>query len=195
MAAINTVKLDLDLSGLKNLQSLAKRRSVAKKAVTKMARTVQPTVRAMAPKRQEGGGGTLKASIGTKNGVSKKSETGVYAVVGARKKIVRQVTFPGRKKPTTVIPANYLHLVAFGTRPHALGKDARLARKNTNQVDKLQDTGRKHPGAKANNFVARAWAARKGEAEAAGLETFRVEYQRAIAAEHKRLMAKMRGKK
>lgn len=49
-------------------------------------------------------------------------------------------------------PTYYAHLVEFGTRPHALGKGSRIARKDRRKV-KIAQHGMRHPGAKDQPFM------------------------------------------
>ncbi len=111
---------------------------------------------------------TLKKALGQR--VRTYPKTGVTVlVIGARKdarpkpgqpakpaKFSRQVVRRGSTKTTTATPAYYLHLVAFGTRPHAVAKGdtlARPAKAGRRAVAHIQ-TGRVHPGTAPDPFMA-----------------------------------------
>lgn len=58
----------------------------------------------------------------------------VVAVIGPDQNVQQEVTRPGRRKPANAKPANYVHLVEFGTRPHTLAKGDKLARTGEMEV-------------------------------------------------------------
>lgn len=111
--------------------------------------------------------GTLKEALGQKIKAYKGglSVTGIagprYDKVSKRskkppkpKKFARVVQRGG--KSVELIPAKYAHLVEKGTRPHALGKGSQIP--STNEARRarqknLSQTGRIHPGAKAQPFM------------------------------------------
>ncbi len=179
----------LDLSGLANLESMAKRRQVAVKAVKAAAKPVQQAAKSLAPKRQ--GSGALKQSIGIKAEKGSKGQTIAFAVVGPRKKVEKVITPPGSRKAKKVVPAYYAHLVEKGTRPHRVGKGSKLGRKG--KADKLQ-TGKQHPGAKAKPWLLPAWNSTQTRSLAAGQAAFGSELQKQIAKEASRLARKAKGK-
>lgn len=141
------------------VKSLAQRR-IAYKAVTAGARVVQKAAKAAAPKRK--GSGALKQSLGVKAAKGKRGRSLAFAVIGPRKKIVKQIVPPRGKKPRRVVPAFYAHLVELGTRPHAIG------------------TGR-HPGTKPRPFLRPAYAANRNAIAAVMSRIMAVESFKALA--------------
>ena len=105
----------------------------------------------------------LKKALGRR---VKMYQSAVVGVIGARRdakgkpaKYRRTVRRKGATKDTVADPAKYILLVERGTRPHAVGKGDSLTRRGKRQA------GRKHPGAKANPFMMRAWLATEQEAK------------------------------
>lgn len=189
-------KVEIDLSGLEGIIKAAKGRAMAKKAVSKMARILSPSVKSLAPKRS----GALKQSQGVKVGNSTRNKTGAFAVQGARLKVQKTVKLPGRRTPQVVIPAFYDHLVNAGTKPHSLSKGSALGRTRRRRkkpdlvtVDVGQASGKKHPGAKASKFRERAWSANKSTCIAEGMKVMADETQKVIAKESSRLLGKLKG--
>ena len=157
MAAILGVGIHVDMSPAGKLVNELQRKKVTAKAIGKGAKLVIPAARSRAPKRK--GSGALKKSIGSKSFASKKTKTGAVAVIGARRKTEVQVQHGN--KTITAIPANYAHLVEFGTRAHSLAKGATLKRKSGKGVTKGQGSGPQHPGAKPKPFMKPAWDSTK----------------------------------
>ena len=69
----------------------------------------------------------------------------------------------GRLRIEWVVPAKYVHLVEFGTRPHSVAKGARLARKGTGKRD-VNQVAPFHPGARPKPFLRPALDVAKGAA-------------------------------
>ncbi len=87
--------------------------------------------------------GLLKKSIGRKTKVYR--NTGVtVGLVGAR------VGFGGEYQGRPRDPSFYSHRVEMGTQPHAVGKGSSLRGGKTKEK---KQTGRMHPGAKAQPFL------------------------------------------
>jgi HK97 gp10 family phage protein len=155
--------------------SEARERSITLKAVKAGAKVMKPAITAAAPKRTGSRvpGGSLKRSMGVKAVKGRKGRTGALAIAGPRTAYERDVR--GRK----VKPAQYAHLVEFGTRPHANAKGAKLVRKGKGGADVGQG-GKKHPGAKARPFVGPASDANAEQAQDAIIATLAAETQKAI---------------
>ena len=107
----------------------------------------------------------LKKSLGRKVKTYKRGAV-VYGVVGPRRdaagkpaKFRTERVRKGRKQAAVVNPANYAHLVEFGTRPHPIGIRASKA--------KGKRTGANHPGAAPKPFMRPGYAESKGPAAAA----------------------------
>jgi HK97 gp10 family phage protein len=152
-----SVEVSTDLSGLNAIQKTAKKRQITKKAVGAGARVIAKDVKKRAPRRK--GSGALRVSIGTKSQKGRKGKTLAFAVIGARKKVVR--VFKGRK----TVPANYAHLVEKGTKPHSLLKRAKSKLGRLKRVVRIAaGAGARHPGTKPKPFLAPALEAKKAEA-------------------------------
>jgi HK97 gp10 family phage protein len=107
--------------------------------------------------------GALRESIGLAVRFYSRSGTAV-AVIGPR--VEYKASGKGGKMFAVkgkVIPANYAHLVEYGTRPHAIGKGSQLER--TTASTKGRQTGLMHPGAKAQPFLRPAFDSNKQNAE------------------------------
>ena len=84
-----------------------------KAAVTAAAKPIRPAVKAKAPRQS----GLLNKAIGTKVKTYKGgTSTTAVSVIGARRSV--QGEYKGKRR----VPANYIHLVADGTR-HSKGND------------------------------------------------------------------------
>lgn len=171
-------KVEIDSSGLAAVGSVAKQRTITKRAVAAAARVVARRAKALAPKES----GALKVAIGTKADKGRTGLTRSFAVVGARKKVVKMVVRKGRRTPTKAVPAFYEHLVEAGTKPHAVGKGA--LRKRHGKLPANQHGG-VHPGAKAEPHLKPALDETKAEAGRVAVEImaagFEKERQRAAA--------------
>lgn len=197
MAAVASQTL-LDLSGIDAVVSAAKTRAMALKAVKAGAKLIQAAAKARAPRRPRSG--ALKQSIGIKPQKGTRGKTAAYAVVGARKGVVKQVPVarrPGRRKKVggtrvpggarhtiKAVPFYYSHLVEKGTRPHALKKGSRLARRGKPEAGQR---GGRHPGAKAHPFLGPAFDATRAQAVKAA--------EAVLAAELAKVMAKAKPKR
>lgn len=176
--AILKATVKLDTSGLARLASPAKQRAITLKAVKAGAKVIPGAAKSLAPRRS----GALKQSLGIKAVRGTKGKTSALAVIGARKKVVKEIQRSKKSaSKTKAVPAFYAHLVEKGTRPHALGKGAKLARKGKPQIHTNQ-TGRQHPGAKAHPFLKPAWEGNADRAIEAG--------EKVISQEIAKLMTK-----
>lgn len=149
------VKIEADVSGIAALASAAKERAVTLKAVKAGAKIVAAAAKANAPRRKGKGGGGLKQSIGVKAVKGTRGKTLALAVIGPRKKVVRDI--PRGKKTVRSVPAFYAHLVEKGTAPHSTTKGAKR---------KKAGPGR-HPGTKPKPFLAPAFETNKAAVAAA----------------------------
>jgi HK97 gp10 family phage protein len=155
IASIRVV-VEADTSGIAALSSAAKQRAVTLKAVKAGARIVQSSAKANAPRRKGKGGGGLKVSLGVKAVKGSRGKTLALAVIGPRKKVVRQI--PRGRKTVKSVPAFYAHLVEKGTAPHDTARGAKRK--------KAAGPG-KHPGTKAQPFLAPAYESNKAAVGAA----------------------------
>jgi hypothetical protein len=169
-------KVTIDTSGFQALASPARLRAVTKKGVTAGARLIRDDAKARAPKVSR----ALAAAIGVKAEKGRRGKTLSYALVGARKKVVKMVTRPGRKTPVKAVPAFYLHMVEGGTRPHGVTKGDRIARKGK-ATAAVGQKGRMHPGAHPMPFLESAFASRKDAAGQKAMEVMGAEVQKEIA--------------
>ena len=121
--------------------------------------------------------GLLKLSLGRKDKVYKRSNTAV-SVVGARTR------FKGKKaesiragggRASKARPANYAHLVEFGTKPHAIrGRGGFLAFAGI--VTRVVN----HPGSRPKPFLRPAFAAKRVEALSVAAKSLREDYAKAV---------------
>lgn len=178
-------KVSVDTSGFKFLVAENKKRDVTLKGAKAGGKVLERAAKATAPTRTR----MLRKAQGVKAAKGRKGSTIAFAVQGARKRTEAMVVPPGRKKPERVVPAFYDHLVQGGTRPHSVSKGQRLERKQkTNKKGRLygkmvaqtDQTGRQHPGARANPYRKRAWETVKSEAGRSTLEAMAKEEQRLI---------------
>lgn len=191
--------IEVDYTGLRGLVTTTKERSATLKAVKAGARVVQPAMKAAAPRRAEGGG-SLRQAIGIKAVKGTVGQTKALAVLGPRRKVVKFI--PRGNRTVKAVPANYGHLADQGTRPHAVGKGARLGRAGkvatfgrkkgrvVGAVAATAQAGGLHPGAKATKFMERAWSANRAAAGRAAVEVMSREIQKAIAKEAARVPPK-----
>lgn len=144
------LKTDIVLSGVQELsrflRDLPKKtiKKALKSAVNAGAEPIKKAARRLAPKRT----GTLKKSITKK--VKVYPSGNAVAIIGANRNTVSQGVDLGKggnlkiKQKGRIVPANYIHLVAYGTAPHAQPLHWLFAKQG-------------HPGAKANNFMKAAY--------------------------------------
>lgn len=173
-------------SGITDLITLTKTRDVTLKGAKAAGRIVSKAAKSKAPKVS----GALKAAIGVKAAKGTQGQTASYAVIGARKKVVKMVTRPGRRKPMKAVAAFYLHLVEKGTQPHQVGKGSKIGRKGKETVGK----GGKHPGTKPRPFLGPAFEATKSEASDAALKAMAEEIQKQIAKASAKIHGQLGGK-
>ena len=137
-------------------------RRVLRPALTAAAQPVTRAAKSGAPRVT---GGTSKA-IGAKTVTYTNTNT-VTAIVGVRRG-TQFIIKIGKKNHD---PANVIHLVHDGTKPHFLSKTdtgereaytTKRGRQRTRTVYRRH--GHMHPGAKANPFIARAWASTQAAA-------------------------------
>lgn len=170
--AILRTKVAIDLSGLKKLEKATQQRRVTQKAVKSGAKVVQSAAKGSAPRAS----GALRQSLGVKAEKGRKGKTIAFAVVGPRKKVRKLVKRKGSRMPIVAVPAFYAHLVERGTRPHAIGKGSRLARRGKAG----SATGRLHPGSRPRPFLGPGYALNRGRIANAITETLRVEIAKEI---------------
>lgn len=145
------------------------RRSVLRKAITKSTRPLLFAVKKYARAIRDTG--ALAKSIARKI-VTYKRSGALVAIIGPKsgetQMLVRSRSYS--RKPQKVNPVFYAHLVHGGTSPHSLAKGGKLPRASRNKRGQVrvtqmlkQETGRRHPGAKANPFIERAFNLTRGE--------------------------------
>lgn len=143
------LKTDIVISGVHELsrflRELPKKtiKKALKSAVNAGAEPIKKAARRLAPKDT----GTLKKAVAKK--VKVYPSGNAVAVIGANRAVRVPSTRKGKKE---FVPANYIHLIEYGTKPHAQPK---------HWLFKAQG----HPGAKANNFLERAYDANKNQAK------------------------------
>lgn len=127
MAEFVHATVAVDYSPIYGVATVAKQRAITLKAVKAGAKPILQAAKAMAPRRKIGGG-TLVRSLGVNAIKGTVGKTLALAVIGPRKKVIEyKIVKPGGR-PEKVWPAKTAHLVEFGTRPHALGRGAKLSR-------------------------------------------------------------------
>jgi hypothetical protein len=147
---VSAVRENVELVGAKELKALfaeLPRRVVGKglrAAVTAGSTPVNRAAKAAAPRQS----GLLKKAMGRK---VKGYRGSAVAVIGARAAV--QGAYKGRKR----VPANYIHLVEGGARPHGI------------PISKGPAKGRivRHPGSAGTHFLEAAYRGNKAAAESA----------------------------
>lgn len=152
--------------------TVAVQKQILRKAVRAGAKAPREAAKQDAPKRL----GVLGQSISVKIGTNKRDKS-VYAVIGPRRGVRGQR--PTGTGAAGVRPSKYAHLVEFGTRPHSLAKGDKLARRK--QAAKQTAAGKKHPGAKANPFLERAYRQTAAAAKAAMIAVIEAEIKKKLA--------------
>ena len=192
------VRIKVNVTGIQFLASETKKRNVTLKGARAAGKILIAAARGAAPKRK--GSGALKSAQGVR--VAKGTKAGTtasFAVQGAKKKVDKMVTLPGRKKPVRVVPAFYDHLVQLGTKAHALGKGESLGRAATKRRGAIaktaQTTGKKHPGTAANPYRKRAWEAVKDRAGDAAVQAMGKAVKAEIAKQSAKVFAAATGGK
>lgn len=144
-------------------------RGPGRRGITKAVQGLTKRAKANVPVETK----TLEKSLGTKVKAFR-DWTGYYGLVGARKdarakpgkpvkpRFSRYVMRPSKRavdKWGWAVPHKYLHLVEFGTRPHAVGAGSSLK--------KGIQRGPRHPGARKNPFLEKTITDGRAEAVAA----------------------------
>lgn len=135
----------VDTKGIAEVAKLSQQRTATLKAVKGGAKLVASAAKARAPRRPGRGGGGLKQAMGIKPVKGTRGKTLAYAVIGARKKVVKQVPVGKSGRTRKHAPAYIAHIVEGGAKAHALN-------------------GGRHPGAKAKPFLGPAFDATKARA-------------------------------
>lgn len=186
-----TSKVKIDVSGITELVSKAKSRSITLKGVRAGMKKFLPLARAGAPRRPRSG--ALKQSQGVKAAKGRKGNTISYAVQGAKTGFEKMVTPKGKHKPQRTVPEFYDHLVMGGTKPHRLGKGeslGRLSKRGRKAVIRTaQVKGGMHPGTRPNPYRRRAWEAAKDYIGAETNRVMAVEIQSEMAKQSARVKA------
>lgn len=193
----------VELLGANQVRSLltgwkpSTQRRMIRPAVTKGARIISRATKREAPKES----GLLKKSIGTKVKTYKSGV--VVGIIGPRKGfrrpvIVSRATKKGERKGTAGVrvvyrdPAKYAHLVHGGTQAHGLGAGSQVRRKTrefarsgkyvrTAAYDALgRQFGHRHPGARANPFIQRAFDSTISAVQATMLREIRFQVAKEI---------------
>lgn len=172
-------------SGIADLVEFTKQRDVTLKGAKAAGKVVSTAAKAGAKRVS----GAMKSAIGVKAAKGNRGLTESIAVIGARKKIQKMVTRPGRRKATKAVPAFYLHLVEKGAKPHAVGKGSKIGRKGKATVA----SGGKHPGTSPQPFLGPAYQATKSEAGDAALKAMAAETQKQIEKASTKVLAKLGG--
>lgn len=107
-------------------------RKVLRPTLTKATKPVLMAVKRLAPEDT----GMLKKSI-VRKVVTYQKTGAIVVVIGPSEKIRVEVTRRGRTQPMIVNPSKYAHLVEFGTRPHTLAAEDKLAR--TSEMAEIAD--------------------------------------------------------
>lgn len=151
----------VDTAGIREVAKLSQQRTATLKAVKGGAKIVQAAAKARAPRRKGRGGGGLKQSMGIKAQKGTRGKTLAYAVVGSRKKVVKQVPVGKAGRTRKHVPAYIAHIVEGGAKAHKLN-------------------GGTHPGARKNPFLAPAFDATKGRAMSEAQRVLGLETQKLI---------------
>lgn len=165
----------VDTAGLRELKNGTQQRNATLKAVKAGGKVVQADAKARAPRRAGRGGGGLKQSMGVKGVKGTKGKTLAYAVIGPRKKVVRQVPTGKSGRTRKHVPAFVAHIVEGGAKPHRLN-------------------GGMHPGARKQPFIRPGYEATKGRAADATEKVLATEVGRLIEKAAAKTRAKAGGK-
>lgn len=180
------VRVQVETVGIDSTLTEIQSRNASLKAVRGGIKIVQSAAKSYAPKRL----GHLKRAQGTKAVKGRRGKTGSFAVQGAKVKYVK-FTRSGRKGSTSmrkVVPAFYDHLVIGGVKPHSIRRGSKVAAKGKAAVG--QDTGKPHPGARANAYRLRAYNSVKNQVGAEVLRIYGVETNKILAKADAKLRAK-----
>ena len=175
--------VQVTLSNMSHMKTAVKRR-VIRSAITKAVRVLAKEAKKLAPKDS----GLLKKSIGQVVRTYKNGR--IVGVVGPRRGFKQMVSrtkrFPAKVGESVfqagdfvvaelADPANYAHLVEFGTEPHSIGKGDDRVKKSGGAGSQIGST---HPGNRAQPFMRPAFESKKREAEATYVEGFRDAFAR-----------------
>lgn len=172
MAIIRT-KIDADISGIEKLDKAIAQRRATLKAIRAGAKIVQRSAKSAVARQS----GALRQSLGIKGAKGKRGKTIAYAVIGPRKKVRKLVKRKGSRRPVLAVPAYYAHLVERGTRPHAIGKGSKLARRGKAG----SAGGAQHPGTRARPFIGPAYTSNRPSIARAIQDALAVEIEKEIA--------------
>lgn len=157
---------------------LGMRNTILRKAVRAGAKSPREAAKRGAPSAS----GATKSSITVRIGTNRKTGA-VYAVIGPQRGYVKKRK--GQAVEGASTPTRIAHLIIGGTRPHSLASGDKLARRT--QAAKQTAGGRLHPGAKANDFLGRAYRATASYS--------RADMERVIKEEVEKRLAKAAKKK
>ena len=163
------------LGVLDDVEKKAARKGI-RRGITDGSRAVLQAARANVPEDTK----SLKKALGYRVR-SYRGGVSVVGVVGARRdvkgdkkqrfrfKVGERTKADGTKADVYAVPANYVHLVEFGTQPHALGKGSSLLRVKRGRVTRrgAGQHGAMHPGARPQPFLRPAYHSTKGQVTAA----------------------------
>lgn len=119
------------------------RNTILRKAVRAGAKSAREAAKRYAPSAS----GATKSSITVRIGTNRKTGA-VYAVIGPQRGYVKKRK--GQAVEGASTPTRIAHLIIGGTKPHSLARP---------DDDGPNATRRFHPGAKANDFLGRAYRA------------------------------------
>lgn len=154
------------LAALDDVEKKAARKGI-RRGVTDGAQAVTRAAKANAPVDTK----ALKKALGYRV-KSYRGGAAVVGVVGARRdqpgkparfrlKVGTRRTKSGEVVDVYADRANYVHLVEFGARPHALGKGSSLTRAGRTASAGTGQSGAMHPGARPRPFLRPAYHANK----------------------------------
>ncbi len=158
----SSVSLTGDVELMRLLENLPDK--VFKKVIGKASRKAMAPVVKSARRKAPAETGLLRKSLGTKQKAYKKNGVTV-TIVGPRKGFKSKVKVDdgrGGTRTESRNPANYAHLVEFGTRPHSTsaGVSSRSKDERTKAFTATQTT--KHPGTQAQPFMRPAFDQNRG---------------------------------
>jgi HK97 gp10 family phage protein len=192
MSSPTSIKLVYGLDETKkDLMKLRRniRRNVLRRAVRAGAVVIQKEARRRVPVRT----GALKKAIAVRSDntpygvrgmvyISSRVKMRASAAVQGKFVSAKQRGFAG-----TIYPKAYAHLVEYGAQPHYLGRGSQRSVKVkrgdkwVRQGGSSNESGRKHPGARAQPFIRPAYDTKKEAAVEAVTTTLRVEIAKEIA--------------
>lgn len=164
----------VDTSGIREVAKLAQQRTATLKAVKAASKHVVAATKARAPRRPGRGGGGLKQAMGTKPVKGTRGKTLAYVVIGARKKVVKQVPVGKTGRTRKHVPAYIAHIVEGGAKAHRLN-------------------GGMHPGARKKPFMGPGFDASVTQANETAQRVLGEETQKLIQKAAAKSAAKARG--